>query len=156
MKARKTTYSQARNQGFSLVELIVVIAIMAILVGIAVPVYTTYISKASTQVDETTVEEIRHAMELSIVALMAEGETVSISEKVTITMSADGEFTDNSNISGLADEIDAILPEAKRKLKSDEYANGVTFTIGTDYTVTAEPASETTGTGDTGNENDNG
>lgn len=35
-----------RNSGFSLVELIVVIAIMAILVGVAVPVYTGYIEDA--------------------------------------------------------------------------------------------------------------
>ena len=31
---------EMNNKGFSLVELIVVIAIMAILVGVAVPVYT--------------------------------------------------------------------------------------------------------------------
>ncbi len=136
MKARKATYSQARNQGFSLVELIVVIAIMAILVGIAVPVYTTYISKASTQVDETTVEEIRHAMELSIVALMAEGKTVSTG---SFTMQATGAF--DSIDTNLEAEIDAILPKAKRVLKSDDYTDGVTFTISTDYTVTAAKAS---------------
>ena len=34
------------NKGFSLVELIVVIAIMAIIAGVAIPVYTAYINKA--------------------------------------------------------------------------------------------------------------
>ena len=35
------------NSGFSLVELIVVIAIMAILAGVAVPTYSKYVAKAN-------------------------------------------------------------------------------------------------------------
>ncbi len=41
-----------KNQGFSLVELIVVIAVMAILVGVAVPIYSSYIDKAKETKDE--------------------------------------------------------------------------------------------------------
>jgi|GEM_PF-315698 len=50
-----------KNKGFSLVELIVVIAIMAILVGVAVPVYTGYISKANEAKDIQLLEEINSA-----------------------------------------------------------------------------------------------
>ena len=50
-----------KNKGFSLVELIVVIAIMAILVGVAVPVYTSYISKANAAKDEQLLGEINSA-----------------------------------------------------------------------------------------------
>lgn len=53
-----------KNKGFSLVELIVVIAIMAILVGVAVPVYTSYIDKASKSKDIQLVDEIVHAVQI--------------------------------------------------------------------------------------------
>ena len=54
-----------KNKGFSLVELIVVIAIMAILVGVAVPVYTSYIDKANKSKDIQLVDEIKHAMQIA-------------------------------------------------------------------------------------------
>ena len=50
-----------KNKGFSLVELIVVIAIMAILVGVAVPVYSSYIEKANAAKDEQLLGEINSA-----------------------------------------------------------------------------------------------
>ena len=56
-----------KNKGFSLVELIVVIAIMAILVGVAVPVYTSYISSAQKSKDIQMVDEIKHAVEIAAI-----------------------------------------------------------------------------------------
>ena len=53
-----------KNKGFSLVELIVVIAIMAILVGVAVPVYTSYIEKSQISKDKQTVSEVAHALQV--------------------------------------------------------------------------------------------
>jgi prepilin-type N-terminal cleavage/methylation domain-containing protein len=52
------------NKGFSLVELIVVIAIMAILVGVAVPVYTSYISKAQDASDVKMLDTLNNACEI--------------------------------------------------------------------------------------------
>ena len=52
------------NKGFSLVELIVVIAIMAILVGVAVPVYTSYISKAKESNDIQAIDNLDHACQI--------------------------------------------------------------------------------------------
>lgn len=65
-----------KNKGFSLVELIVVIAIMAILVGVAVPVYSSYIEKAQKSKDEQMVDEIKHAIEIAGAAgTFSEGDT---------------------------------------------------------------------------------
>ncbi len=55
------------NKGFSLVELIVVIAIMAILVGVAVPVYTSYISSANEKVDAQYADELKRAADTIVI-----------------------------------------------------------------------------------------
>lgn len=47
-----------KNGGFSLVELIIVIAIMAALVAILAPQYMKYVEKSRKQADATTAEEI--------------------------------------------------------------------------------------------------
>ena len=52
------------NKGFSLVELIVVIAIMAIIAGVAIPVYTHYIDDADEKVEAVIKSEIEHAFSI--------------------------------------------------------------------------------------------
>lgn len=54
--------SQKNNKGFSLVELIVVVAIMAVLVGILVPTLVKNVEKSKKQKDASAIEEIRSTM----------------------------------------------------------------------------------------------
>ncbi len=63
----KKNWLKKSNKGFSLVELIVVIAIMAILVGIAVPVYSGYIEKTQKTKDMQMVDEVKHAIVIAAI-----------------------------------------------------------------------------------------
>ena len=58
-----------KNKGFSLVELIVVVAIMAVLVGILAPAYLSYVEKTRRGTDENMAEEVRHTVEISAAEL---------------------------------------------------------------------------------------
>ena len=81
-------------EGFTLVELIVVIAILAILGGVAIPAYSGYVKKANMQADMTLISEIEHALTLAGYAgTFAENETgyVVLSASAPYTSAQAGE-----------------------------------------------------------------
>lgn len=56
------------NQGFSLVEIIIVIAIMAVLTGILAPIYLRYIQRARDSVAMTNAENFRKVINVTLIA----------------------------------------------------------------------------------------
>ena len=56
--------SRKSKGGFTLVELIVVIAVLAILGGVAVPAYSGYVTKANKQADISLVTDIARSLTL--------------------------------------------------------------------------------------------
>jgi type IV pilus assembly protein PilA len=82
MKKEKKIMKNERinNKGFSLVELIVVIAIMAVLVGVLAPQFIKYVEKSRESTDVNAADEIGQALK----TYFADEES---SGTVTITMS---------------------------------------------------------------------
>ena len=92
------------DAGFSLVELVIVIAIMAALVGIITPAYISYIEKTRIQRDESAAGEIYRAAEI----VVSTGE-YDISGQVLVTFSSGG-IQLNTAIAN-ATEVETILKE---------------------------------------------
>lgn len=65
-RKEQETLRKSRNQGFSLVELIVVIAIMAVLVAVLAPQFTKYVDRSRQSVDATTVGGIVTAAQVGV------------------------------------------------------------------------------------------
>ena len=76
-----STRGEKINGGFSLVEIVVVIAIMAILVGVLAPAYLRYVEKSRKQKDESAADEIMHATENIVLS----GEYTVTADTVLVT-----------------------------------------------------------------------
>ena len=86
-RSHKKHYSNAvvrmgkNNLGFSLVELIIVIAIMAILVAVAIPVLGVFIEKANVANDKQAVTDVMYAIDLGGQSMSYGIEAEQIGEK---------------------------------------------------------------------------
>ena len=100
MWKRFLTLDVHNHEGFTLVELIIVIAILAILSSVAVVGYSSYVEKANKQADQTLAAEIQNALLLAMysgeltsgdyVVIKFDGEAVAKNaNNDTITTAAD-------------------------------------------------------------------
>lgn len=125
------------NKGFSLVELIVVIAIMAILTVVIAPQFMRYIEKSRESVDVQTIDSVKSALQA---ALADEDAWDSIKTDVYIDFANGGDYKDASGTviakdraytdahKDLTDEINENLNKTVA-FKSDKYKAGVKFKI---------------------------
>lgn len=97
------------NKGFSLVELIIVIAIMAVLVGVLAPAYLRYVEKSRKSADVQAIDSIMIAMEVTAMGTefgMQKGEQM-------IAKFTNGVLGFSTNIADAADRSNNIINELK-------------------------------------------
>lgn len=124
---------EMNNKGFSLVELIIVIAIMAVLMGVLAPQLLRKVEEAREQADLTTFSEVEEAVKIALakesVATAVTTDTVSITNGSQVS----------AGVPALDTELKAIITD-NIKVTSKKYSTGATIAISVDadnqYTMT--------------------
>lgn len=123
------------NKGFSLVELIIVIAIMAVLIGVMAPQYIKYVEKSRISTDDDNAAEV-----LGAVTTALSDETVNAklsAQNYMVTWDTNGNIT----ASGVA-ELDAEVKDTlgatsidrkSTKYKASTYQVSIVYTAGTGF-----------------------
>lgn len=123
------------NKGFSLVELIIVIAIMAVLIAVLAPQYMRFVERGRAESDRTNYEAVVSALQVHAVDTMATHPLAA--GTITITRGTDTTVTADDQVEALTNAgIGATIPH----LTNTSTFTSVTITISTtggNITVTA-------------------
>ena len=115
------------NKGFTLVELVIVIAILAILVGILAPQYTKYVEKSRKSADASNLDEMVKAVQ--VYAADAENEIKEIKGATIALGTGEPAVTGDKN-GDIVKALGEFCPDYKNmKLKSAKWGGNPTATI---------------------------
>jgi type IV pilus assembly protein PilA len=103
---------KTNNKGFSLVELIIVIAIMAVLIGVLAPQFIKYVERSRESTDLQNIEEVKTAVETYVAD---HGEDPSLPSTITVTM------TNGSTIAPSVDLTEYGIASTGIKVKSSKW-----------------------------------
>ena len=116
------------NKGFSLVELIIVIAIMAILVGVMAPQLIKYIEKTNESSDTQLCDTIRSALTTAALDpdIVKKGQGIKTGNGMTVANACDG----SDMVSAVNDILGVSVGDVSAQLKSKAgKASGIKVTV---------------------------
>lgn len=111
------------NKGFSLVELIIVVAILAILMAILAPQYLRYVERARLQKDNSSIGEFANAIKLAV----TDEDIVQEMNGLDSSKTVEFEFTSTSGVIAPSGGTAATFAEIP-KLKAEIEASVGSFT----------------------------
>lgn len=111
------------NKGFTLVELIIVIAIIAILVAVLAPNYVRYVDRSRWSSDRNDCESLLQEIRTAIVDTQNDGGTVN-AEEITVTSDGTSKLTKNTDLVSHLYDTDHAWSDAKIKHKNEQVMPG--------------------------------
>lgn len=117
------------NKGFSLIELIIVIAIMAILVAIIAPNLTKYLGKSKKKTDDKNLDEVKQQVQNAISDASTDEVTVP-TNTITITCSGGAVSVTNGDGGSFDNILKTVLKGTNTKSKVNPSNTSIQFTIG--------------------------
>lgn len=127
------------NKGFTLVELIIVIAIIAILVAILVPNYVRYVEKSRWNNDQNQMETLIGEVNTAITETMEDGNDVFATGKNSAKIVVNKTSTTISN--DFSNDFKTVLGKTDSKVSSVKLKNNGNHggtNLSKEYTVTVD------------------
>lgn len=122
---------KTNNKGFSLIELIIVIAIMAILIGVLAPQYMKYVEKSRVSADKDTLDSVYSAATIAAGDPDVADAPTSTSGWLAVAVSSTG--TNSAWGSTVLDTLKAnALSDVSSKLKSKSCKANSSITVEVD------------------------
>ena len=99
LKARKEALQKQGTKGFTLMEMLIVIAIIAVLIAIAIPIFTSQLEKSREATDEANIRSLYSEVSAAVLAMDTNASTTIKDANLEVTKDANDVYTGVGTIS---------------------------------------------------------